>query len=124
MHKILLRESKEVKGVPGNWKVIYKERPLYVITDSTHNRMRIIAPILERKDLKAEDLEILLEANFDRALDAKYSLFQDILWSTYTHPLGELTVEQFKDALRQVVRLADNYGTSYTSTDMVFGGDQ
>ncbi|MCR9250104.1 MAG: YbjN domain-containing protein [bacterium] len=123
MNKILLRETSNVKGGSGNWQVTYKEMPLFIITDSVHNRMRIITPVAEKKDLKQQDLELLLEANFDRALDAKYSLFQDVLWSTYTHPLGELTVEQFKDAIRQVARLSQTYGTSYTSTDMVFGGD-
>ena len=63
----------------------------------------------------------MLEANFDRALDAKYSIYQDVVWSVYTHPLGELTVEQFKDALNQVARLSQNFGGSYTSTDWIFG---
>jgi hypothetical protein len=66
-------------------------------------------------------MRILLEANFDRALDPKYSIYKGFLWSTYTHPLAELTVEQVRDALKQVVVLADNYGTTYTSTDMIFG---
>ena len=65
----------------------------------------------------------MLEANFDKALDPKYSIYKGVVWSAFTHPLSELTVEQFKDALKQVVRLADNFGGSFTSTDFVFGGD-
>ena len=130
MEKILYRVSEEVErmpgseGAPGRWQVAFMERLLYVITDESANRMRVMTPIIEEENLKEEDLKLLLEANFDRALDAKYSLYQGFLWSTYTHPLQELTVEQFKDAMRQVATLADRYGGSYSSTDMVFGGEQ
>jgi len=65
----------------------------------------------------------LLEANFDRALDAKYCLYEGFVCSVFTHPLKELQDHQFVDALQQVVNLANNYGTTFTSTDFVFGGD-
>jgi hypothetical protein len=97
------------------------QRELFVITDEQANRMRIMTPIIEEENLDGNDLKVLLEANFDRALDAKYSLYQGFLWSSFTHPLQELTVEQFKDALKQVATLADRYGDTYSSTDLVFG---
>lgn len=121
MKKILYRETQEVQGQLGNWQVKHKQVQLYVITDESFNRMRIIAPIVEQKDLDKKRMEQLLEANFDRALDAKYSLYDQVLWSTYTHPLAELSPEQFRDALDQVATLAINYGSSFTSTDFVFG---
>ncbi len=127
MEKILHRVAVEVdrvpgaEDVPGRWKIVYMSRELFVITDEAANRMRVMTPILEEENLDMEDLKLLLEANFDRALDAKYSLYQGVLWSTYTHPLQELTVEQFKDALKQVATLADRYGDTYSSTDLVFG---
>ncbi|MEM7549619.1 MAG: hypothetical protein AAF363_08090 [Bacteroidota bacterium] len=85
--------------------------------------MRIISPVAETNDMSKEQFEVLLEANFDRALDAKYSIYDNIVWSAFTHPLKELTEEQLVDALRQVVNLVNNFGTTFTSTDMVFGGD-
>lgn len=121
MNKILQREVDEVLGVPGRWQAQYKGRTVYVLTDAEFNRMRIFSPVIEVKDIKKGEYRILLEANFDKALDAKYSIYDDVLWATYTHPLAELTVEQFKDAMKQVVLLATNYGTSYTSTDFTFG---
>lgn len=122
MSKILLREAEEVEGSPGRWQFKFQELQLYILTDENANRMRVMTPIVEEKDLEKGQYKVMLEANFDKALDAKYSISQDIVWSVYTHPLQELTVEQFKDALNQVARLAQNFGGSYTSTDWTFGG--
>ena len=44
--------------------------------------------------------------------------------SVYTHPLKELTPEQLKDALAQVIILANNFGGTYSSTDLLFGQGQ
>jgi len=123
MEKIIIREAEKVEGETGNWQIIFKEIPVFIITDEVHNRMRIMTPITEEKEINAEIMKIMLEANFDKALDSKYSVFKGYVWSVFTHPLAELTVEQFKDALKQVVTLANNYGSSYTSTDLVFGGN-
>lgn len=124
MDKVIRRLVVEYEGAKGNWKLSYKNRTVFIITDEPHNRMRIISPVTEEKEVPKDGLKTLLEANFDRALDAKYSLYKGYVWSIFTHPLGELSVEQFKDALNQVVVLADNYGGSYTSTDLVFGGSE
>lgn len=121
MGKVLLRETKDVQGIAGNWQVTYLERPLYIITDENFNRMRIISPVEEVSKLKSDQLKTLLEANFDKALDSKYAIYDEIVWSTFTHPLNELTVQQFKDAMKQVVMLSKTFGTTYTSTDFVFG---
>ncbi len=122
MQKILYRETQDVKGELGNWQFVIGERPMLVITDVNANRMRIMTPVVEESDLKKDQYKIMLEANFDRALDAKYAIYQEVVWSVFTHPLGELTVEQFKDAMGQVATLADNFGGSYNSTDLFFGG--
>ena len=127
LEKILYRVAEEVERmpgseeVPGRWKVVYMQRELFVITDESANRMRVMTPIIEEENLESNDMKVLLEANFDRALDAKYSLYQGFLWSSFTHPLQELTVEQLKDAIKQVATLADRYGDTYSSTDLVFG---
>ncbi|GJM29255.1 MAG: hypothetical protein DHS20C17_18900 [Cyclobacteriaceae bacterium] len=127
LEKILHREATEVdrmpgtEEIPGRWKIIFMQRELFVIADEPANRMRIMTPIIEEENLDNSDLKLLLQANFDRALDAKYSLYQGVLWSSFTHPLQELTVEQLKDALKQVATLADRYGDTYSSTDLVFG---
>ena len=86
--------------------------------------MRIFTPIGAEEDLEVGQQKIMLEANFHSALDAKYSLYNGFIVSVYTHPLQELTVEQLTDALSQVVILANNFGGSYSSTDLLFGPSQ
>ncbi len=122
--KLTLAKKATVKDEKDN--VIHYELDgvvIYLITDENSNRMRLMAGVIEQNKLTKEDLEKLLEANYDKALDAKYALSNDILWSAFTHPLKELTAEQATDALYQVKNLVNNYGSSYHSTDIVFGGN-
>ena len=114
--------SPEVQGQTGYWQFNIRGRDLLVITDETHNRMRIMAPVAPQNELEEADLITLLEANFDRALDAKYAMKDQVLWSVFTHPLAELTEDQFTDCIDQVATLADNFGTSYASSNLFFGG--
>ena len=106
----------------GFWKFEYGGDLVYVITDESHNRMRAMTAVAEWKSVSADELPVLLAANYDRALDARYCIKDDMLWSAYIHPLTELTENQFLDALQQVVSLAKNYGSSYASSDLMFGG--
>ena len=109
------------EGKQGFWRINYREQEMYVITDESHNRMRVMCPIIECDSLDEETMGVLLHANFDRALDAKFAMSQGFLWSVYMHPLRELTDDQFFDALDQVKTLAANYGTSYSSSNLHFG---
>jgi hypothetical protein len=67
---------------------------------------------------------VLLGANFDRALDARYASGRGYLWSVFLHPLSSLTDSEFLDGVEQVVTLARNYGTSYASSNLLFQGGQ
>ena len=106
----------------GFWKFEVDSAVVFVVTDESHNRMRIMTPVSEVESISAEQCQILLAANFDRELDARYCLKDGVIWSAYLHPLRELISSQFLDALSQVVTLSKNFGSSYTSTDIVFGG--
>lgn len=116
--------SQDVEGEPGSWSFTVAARQVVVITDEAADRMRIMSPVVEDTELPAEQARTLLEANFDRALDARYAVSRGYVWSAFIHPLSALTEEEFVDGVRQVVTLAENYGTSYTSTDLVFQGRQ
>lgn len=105
----------------GYWKFEYKDRVLIVMTDESHNRMRIITPVAEVNELADEIWLLCMSANFDRALDARYAVSGDFLWSVFIHPLSQLTDGQFIDGMDQVGTLADNFGTSFSSSDLVFG---
>ena len=107
---------------PGYWRFEFDETITLVITDETHNRMRIITPVAEVGSVSADQWQTLMAANFDRALDARYCVKGDTVWSAFIHPLAQLSAGQFLNGLRQVVTLAKNYGTSYSSGDLFFNG--
>ncbi len=124
MDSIFTAEADELDGEGGTWQLFYGNRVVFVLSDATHNRMRIFTPVGAEEDLEEGQQKAMLEANFHSALDAKYSLYNGFIVSVYTHPLKELTPEQLKDALAQVIILANNFGGTYSSTDLLFGQGQ
>lgn len=121
----LIREHADVvhAGSFGNWKFEYRDHGVMVLTDESNNRMRIITPVAEVAELSDEIWLIVLSANFDRALDARYAVAGDYLWSAFIHPLRQLEESQFLDGLDQVVTLAENFGTTFSSGDLMFRGE-
>mgnify|MGYP000279780697 CR=1 FL=1 len=65
-----------------------------------------------------------LVANFHSVLDVKYALSDEIIWSVYAHPLQELSELQVVDAIQQVYAAALTFGSSYSSTNLVFPGNK
>jgi len=90
------------------------------LTDETHNRMRIISPIIEMEEVTDAAILRCMKANFHSALDANYAISDDVLWSTFIHPLKELTEEQLISALSQVYSCAKTFGTTYSSGALSF----
>lgn len=119
---LIRHASSKVDGQLGYWQFNIGGRSLLVITDEAHNRMRIMSPVAAQEGLDLPEMTRLLEANFGSALDAKYALRDNTLWSVFTHPLAELSEEQFLDCLAQVANLANNFGGSYASSNLIFGG--
>lgn len=120
----LIAEVSDTIAVNGNSvQFLYKERPLICVYDENANRMRIITPIVETKEVEEEQLLNMLVANFHSALDVKYALSDEIIWSVFIHPLAELSNIQLLDAIDQVYSAAATFGTTYSSTDLVFPGN-
>ena len=91
------------------------------VTDVRANRMRIISPITQA-DLLTKDLMLdALTANFHTALDVRYAISQGLVWSAFIHPLQELSDYEVEEALNQVYLAAATFGTTFSSTPMVFG---
>jgi len=86
--------------------------------------MRIISPITESINLDEDKKTLMLLANFHTALDVKYAISDNILWSVFIHPLKELTTSQVKNAISQVYSANVTFGSTYTSTDLVFPGKE
>ena len=120
LDEIITRVSDTVTGQPGHWRFVIKERLMICFTDEKNNRMRIISPITEVENLPEEELINALIANFHTALDVKYAISDDVLWSVFIHPLKELTAFQMEDAILQVFNAADTFGTLYSSSNLSF----
>jgi hypothetical protein len=114
----------DIEGQAGAWRFAFEGFQVYILTDETADRMRIMVPIIEIKDLDQAALLRLMQANFDSALDARYAITQEVLWSAFLHPLATLAEEEFSAGFVQTVTLAATYGTSYSSGALKFrGGD-
>ncbi len=112
------------EGEEGRWSFELYGVSMLMVTDESADRMRIIAPIVESAQLNEKDLRFLLEVNFERALDAKYTIWRETVWATYVHPLSALTRDEFQGAVRQVSNLHRTWGTSYSSTELFYGTTQ
>ncbi len=119
----LLKEiDADVQGKPGFWYVEHNGHPTYVITDEQADRMRIVVQIGPAEKLDRDVLFRMMQANFDSALDARYSIARGMLWSAYIHPLSLLSGDQFKAGFAQAITLAETWGTEYSSGGLRFGG--
>ena len=123
MGEIIDRLDPEAESVGGNvWRFKVETVPVIVVTDEKNNRMRILVGIRNAKEMTQEEVMRVMQANFDSALDARYAIARDILWSAFIHPLRTLHTKQFIAAIGQTVNLALTYGTTYTSGLLTYGG--
>jgi hypothetical protein len=120
LQDMLARSVTDVRGKIGAWGIQYEQVPMMVLTSEQHDRMCIMAMVGDESLAKDADLSFLMQANFDRALDARYALLQGRLWSVYLHPLSTLTGTELTSALMQVANLVKTYGTTYSSSTLQF----
>ena len=118
----LKKIDKDIKRDTNIWQFTLSKHQVFVITDPIAERMRIMVPIGDAKALDQALLTRLMQANFDSALDARYAVAQDVLWGVFIHPLTSLDEKGFVSGLAQAIAVADNFGTSFSSGAVVFGG--
>ena len=118
--KIFESISEEIDGANGSWQFIIDSTLFICLTDTNHNRMRIISPVEELNNMTEKQILKCLEANFHTVLDSKYAISDGILWSVFIHPLKELTEEQVVSAITQVYSGVKTYGTLYSSGMLSF----
>ncbi|MCW5517434.1 hypothetical protein [Muriicola sp. Z0-33] len=121
--ELIVQVADTVQSNGNTLQFLYKERMLICIYDENANRMRIITPIVEREQLNEDQILNALVANYHSALDVKYALSDEIIWSVFTHPLKELYPHQVLDAIDQIWAAANTFGTTYSSTHLVFPGN-
>lgn len=122
LDELIKRLDQKARGRPGYWTFVIDEREVLVITDERADRMRIMTPVVKAEDLDERYMFRLLQANFDSALDARYAVGRDIVWSAFIHPLRTLRDADFISGVGQVINLAESFGSSYSSGAFVFGG--
>ena len=118
--EIITEISEAVEGENGRWQFVIDSTVFICLTDENHNRMRIISPVTELSSMTQEEMIACMEANFHSMLDSNYALSDGVLWSTFIHPLNELTVEQVISAITQVYSGVKTYGTHYSSGILSF----
>ena len=119
---IIEKLDPKAQGRPGYWQLQNRGIAAQVITDENANRMRIIVQVAAVEGLDQDLLFRLLQANFDTALDARYAIAQNILWSTFIHPLSSLSENEFVSGFAQTIILAETFGDSFSSGALKFNG--
>lgn len=95
--------------------------PMFIQTQESADRMRIVVFIAEAQGLGVQDLGRLLEANYHTALDARYALTDGNVVSVFLHSFEELSIVGFVSGLYQVMQCAETCGTTFSGGTMVFG---
>ena len=91
-----------------------------IIYDVNADRMRIVCPIAMLKDITNDHIKLAMEANYHTALDARYAISNDIVWSVFIHPLSDLSEKLFQSALEQTLFAAATFGKEYSSGALSF----
>ena len=110
----------EATGPPGGLEFTHDRVKMVCISDATHGRMRIIAPVRAVSDLSGSQVAAVLEANYHSALDARYGTSQGIVYAAFIHPLAPLSPEEVWSAVQQVANLVHTFGSTYSSGELVF----
>ena len=118
--RLLANLMTDMEGGNGFWHGQRHEVPVYVVSDEEHDRMRIMSPIGVVEELESDLLHVLLQANYDRALDARYAMRGNELWSVVVHPLATLATDDLPAMFDQVTLLVKNTGSTFASTELVF----
>lgn len=122
MAEIIFALDEDALNQGTRFRMSVSDIPVLIITDPVADRMRAMVPIRQASDMSREELERVMQANFDTALDARYAIANGQLWATYIHPLSPLEKNQLISAIGQAVNLARTYGTLYSGGAMTFGG--
>lgn len=115
LQSIFYTISDQIEGFEGNWTFVIDSTVFVCITDQKHNRMRIVAPIIQTTELSNEQMKKCMEANFHTALDIRYAITDGLVWSAFIHPLRELSKDQVISAVSQVYSGVKTFGKEYSS---------
>lgn len=101
-------------------RFVRHQTPVVLIHDVAADRMRLVSPIIAVSDVSEAELVMAMQANFHNALDARYAISNDLVWSAFIHPLSSLDEDLFRSAIDQVVVARNTFGEEYTSGTLAF----
>jgi len=122
MTEIVLALDPDAQVSGAGFSFSIDDIPVLIFTDVGANRMRAMVPIRSAETMTPEEMQRVMQANFDSALDARYAVAQGQLWGVFLHPFRELEREQFISGVAQTVNVAKTYGSLYSSGAGQFGG--
>lgn len=120
--KILFALDPEAQPHGPGFELMISETRVFVVTDTNADRMRVMVPIRSADGLSQADMQRMMQANFDTALDARYAIANGRVWAVFLHPLLSLERDQLISGIAQTVNIALTYGTLYSSGGAQFGG--
>jgi len=106
MAEIVLALDPDANLTPNGIELTLDDVPVLVVLAPGADRMRALVPIASVEDVTEEELLRMMQANFDTALDGRYAVAQDRVWSVFIHPLSSLEREQFISGLAQTITSA------------------
>jgi len=122
LHELLLRIDPALERDHNAWQFRLRGRLMITVADANADRMRIMSPVIESSQLDEALMFRLLQANFDSALDARYAVANDVLWSVFIHPLSPLEEQQLSSGVFQTYTAAATFGTLFSSGMFIYGG--
>lgn len=121
MEAIVTALDPEAERAGPAFRFTIDDVPVLIVTDPRADRMRAMVPIRSAAGLTAEDLERMMQANFDSVLDARYAVAEGRVWAVFIHPLRSLRRAQLISGIGQTVNAATSYGTLFSSGAGQFG---
>jgi hypothetical protein len=120
LNSILLEIDPGAQIAEGSALLTLNDVPVTVMYDADANRLRALVPIASAGGMTDGQMQRLLQANFDTALDARYALAGGRVWSVFMHPFAELDRDRVLSGMAQAVSLAQTYGTTFSSSEQMF----
>ncbi len=121
LNAILQKQVDNISSTqPGQWQFAIDEVSIIVLADGESDRMRIVSPVMNAKELTAEQTQKMMLANFHTTLDARYAIANGQVVATFIHPLSSLQERDLLSALNQVSSLTATFGTNYSSGELLF----
>jgi hypothetical protein len=89
---------------PESWQVEGENFRLLVLLSDDQSWLRSLVTIAPAQEAEPF-FQQLLEANFDETQEARYALFQGLLWGVFQHSLESLSVQDFQQAIVRLIEL-------------------